>query len=101
MPFERDIDLRTLGTTRRVNGVYECQNVVDGCGGEHAVAEVEDVSRPSPRTAQDPVRVLFDQRDRAEQNGRVEVALNGHLVAEPVPSLVQVDAPVEADHLAS
>ena len=36
-----------------------------------------------------------------EQHGRVEVSLDGAVIAGELPALVERDAPVEADHVAA
>ena len=88
----------------RVPVVHELDQARDGVGrrrGQHAVAEVEDVTRPAAGPAQHVGGVPLDLVGRPEQHGGVEVALHGDAVAELAPGAVEVDAPVEADHVAA
>ena len=53
------------------------------------------------RPAQDVASVPLDLGGRPEQRRRVEVALDGDVVAELAASAVEIDAPVEADDVAA
>jgi hypothetical protein len=61
------------------------------------VPEVEDVARASTRAAQDVVRLPLDAVPRAEKKGGLEIALDGPLLPDGRPCVVEPDAPVDAD----
>lgn len=84
-----------------VDEVDECADVVDGRGGEYAVAEVEDMSGSSAGVVEDAARLLANDGDGSEQDGGVEVSLHGDVVAEAIPGEVEWDAPVESDDVAA
>ena len=67
---------------------------------EHAVAEVEDVARAPVRARQDVERLALDDVPGGRERRRIEVALHG-AVPDEAPSLVEREAPVEADHVAA
>src|SRR5205807_5173054 len=64
--------------------------------GKYAVAEVVDVAGAPAGPSQHVPGPLADQLGRAEQDGRVEVALDAAL-AEPGPAGVEADSPIERD----
>ena len=68
--------------------VDEASQVVRVGLGQDAVAEVEDVARPAARPREDPAGLLGDGVARAEQESRVEVALDG-AVGDQRPALVE------------
>ena len=53
------------------------------------------------RAASTSQRRLLDALPRAEQHGRVEVALDAAIEADRRPAAVERDAPVEPDHVAA
>ena len=69
--------------------------------GQDAVSEVEHVAGASAGPAQHVDGAPQHAFGGAEQRRRVEVALDGAVGADEVPSLVEGYAPVEADHVAS
>src|SRR5262249_42427922 len=76
-------------------------HVVDRGLGQDAVPEVEDVTGTTGGLTEDGGRARPDGRDRGEQRQRVEVALHGHVVADARPGGVEVDPPVDPDHVAA
>ena len=56
---------------------------------------------PSARAFEHIVGAGEDAFERPEQPGRIEVALNGAVVPDPLPRVVQRDAPVGADDVAA
>src|SRR5437879_3155601 len=68
--------------------------------GEHAVPEVEDVSGPPPGARQDVAHPLGERGAGREQGRGVEVPLDRPR-ADPAPRLVERDAPVHADDVAT
>ena len=68
---------------------------------QHAVAEVEDVPGPAAGSGEHVERARLDALPRAEQQRRVEVALDAALLAGDLPAGVERHAPVEPDHVAA
>ena len=58
-------------------------DVLDGRGGQDAMAQIEDVSRPSRRAVEDVVGGRHDALERAQQDRWIEVPLHGAIVARP------------------
>ena len=83
-----------------VDEVDEVCQLVGIRAGQHAVAEVEDVSGPPRVLAEDPAGAFLDPFPGPEEEGRVEIALDGSL-ADEAPALGQRDPPVEADDVAA
>ena len=65
------------------------------------MAEVEDVAGPRAGALEQFLHLGAQFVDRREQRHRVQVALNGRAVADVHPSLVDIDAPVHAHHVAA
>src|SRR5437667_10109190 len=84
-----------------VDGVDQRAHVIDRGLGQDAVAQVEDVPGATRRLVEDGGGARADLRDGCEQRRRVEVPLYRDVVAEARPRGVEVDAPVEADHVAA
>ena len=59
------------------------------------------MARAAGGAVEDVLHALADVRGLREQDGRIEVALHGDVVAHGRPARVQIDAPVEADHVAA
>src|SRR4030088_3408255 len=90
------IPVRTSANARRlplVDGLDQYLEVFEGGLGEHAVAEVEDVSRTSGGTAQDATDAVADELGRAQQHRGVEVALDSALEADALPAAIQRPPP--------
>src|SRR5215469_11519432 len=64
------------------------------------MAEVEDVAGPSAALAKDALHSWADGVHASEQHGRIEIALNGHFVADALPHGIQLDVKIEAYHIA-
>ena len=80
-----------------MDGVDEGDGVIDGGSGEDAVAEVEYVTGSGGGLIENAFGSLADLARAGEEGDRVDVALNGHVVAETGPHVVQFDAPIETD----
>ena len=75
--------------------------MVDGGLREDAVTQVEDMAGTGSGLREDSAGLAFDFRHGCEQDDRVEIALNGDVVAEPLPGPVELDPPVQADDRAA
>src|SRR2546428_829678 len=76
-------------------------HVLDRCRGKDTVAEVEDVAGPAAGAGEDFVGRGEHAVERAEQQRRVEVALNGAVDADAVPRFVERRAPVRPDDVSA
>src|ERR1700726_33267 len=63
--------------------------------GQHAMPEVEDVTRLAARAPKDVARALAYQLGRAEEDGRIEVALDAPVMTDSLPAGLEWHAPVE------
>jgi hypothetical protein len=61
--------------------------MIDRCVGKDAMAEVEDMARPTLCFIKNPLDLLFYQIRRTEENDRIEVPLYGDIVSETGPCL--------------
>ena len=84
-----------------VHVLCERLDVIDGCRRQNPVAEIKNVPRPSLR----PIEHVFGSRqhaiERPKEKGGIEIALNRAVVADAIPRVVQVNAPVCADDVAT
>src|SRR5262245_38826750 len=68
-----------------VDGVDERADVFDRRLGQDPVPEIEDVARPARGLAEDRGRLRADLGDGCEEDERVEVSLDGDVVADACP----------------
>ncbi len=61
------------------------------------MTQIENVPRPTPGLPQDALGLSSDLVDRREQDDGIKIALNGDIVAEASPTLVELDSPIKAD----
>ena len=73
----------------------------DGCVGDYAVAEVEDVAGAVRGGGEDFGDAGFDYFFGGEERDGVEVALDGDGVVEVAPGAIDGRAPVEAEDVAA
>src|SRR5688500_12504528 len=76
-------------------------HVLDRSRGQDAVTQIEDVARPAVDAAQHVVGLLEHPRWRAEQQRGIQVSLYGVVAADSLPGLVDRNAPVHADDVAT
>ena len=81
--------------------VHDCEDGVDGSGGDDAVAEVEDVAGAVGGGGEDFGDAGCEDVRRGEEGDGVEVALDGYGVVELAPGAVERGAPVEAEDIAA
>src|SRR5712691_7910507 len=77
-----------------VNSVDEQLQVFERRRWQDSVAEVEDVTRPPAGATEDLSGALAHKFRRAEQNGRVQVALDPAVIADSLPARIKRHAPV-------
>ena len=65
------------------------------------MAQIEDVPRTGTGAAQQVMNARAQLRQRRKQYRRIEVALDRRTVADLAPCLVNVDAPIDAQHVAA
>ena len=84
-----------------VDGVDEREDVIDRRFGQDAVAEIEDVAGASGGLIENHLGTAANFGRLGEQRDRIEITLNGDIVAEPRPGLGEIDAPIETDDIAA
>ena len=84
-----------------MNVPRERLDVLDRRRRQDAVTEVEDVARPAAGALEHVVGGREHPIERAEQQRRIEVALDRAIGADALPRLVERRAPVGADHVAA
>src|ERR1700694_6120319 len=77
------------------HGLDQRLQVLERTARQHAVTEIEDVTRASGRLSEHLARPLDHELAWAEQQRRVEIALHPQLAADALPARAEVDAPVE------
>src|SRR5476649_1619227 len=63
------------------------------------VPEIEDVSRTTGRAREHVFRLVEHPPRRAQEQGRIQVALHGAIETDLFPRLVNRNAPVDANHV--
>ncbi len=63
------------------------------------MAEIEDVPVAATGTAEDILDAALDLMERGIQRDGVKIALHGTVVSNQGPGFVQVNPPVDADHV--
>src|SRR5437588_1741063 len=94
------MESESLPPAEFVHGLDESDDVVDRSLRQYAVAEVEDVAGAVRGLVENDSGASAYDVGRGEERDGVEVAHDDH-VAETRPSLVEADAPVEADNVAA
>src|SRR6266566_453490 len=89
------------GTRRNpfTDGLDERLQVLERGIGKHAVTQVEHMTRAAACAPEDVARSFDHQLTWAEEERRVEVALDAVGAAQLVPALVERDAPVERNDI--
>src|SRR5258708_5605134 len=85
-------DTRDLPLVDRLD---EELQVLERGRGQHAMSQIEDVAGSAARAAKDVARALAYQLGRAEQHGRVQVALDAPVITDPFPAGLERNAPVK------
>src|ERR1700674_357589 len=78
-----------------VDGFDEELKILERRRWQHAMPEIEDVTRPSAGAAEHVTRAVADQLGRTEEHCRIEVALDTSIVTDSFPAVVQRNSPVE------
>ena len=73
----------------------------DGSGRQDAMAQIENMPIAAAGTAQDVFNAAFDLMERRIQRHRVEIPLPGSIMPDHGPGFVEMDSPVDADHIAA
>ena len=85
----------------RVDVLGKHLHVLDRCGRQDAVTEIENVANAAGDASQYVVGLREHALHRAEQEGRIEIALDRAVVSDPLPRDVERDPPVHADDVAA
>src|SRR5919202_1530459 len=70
------------------------------CVWHDSMPKVENMTRPSCSTVENSARLGLDPLPGTQQSGRIEISLDAAVVAHLRPAAVELDAPVEPDHVA-
>jgi hypothetical protein len=81
-------------------GVNQRDNVIDGSFGQDAVPQVEDVAGTAACARENVRGAGANEVRAAEELDGVKIAHHGH-IAEALPSVTEVNSPVEADAIAA
>src|SRR5205809_7356234 len=85
--------------------VDQGKHVIDRSLGQNPVTEVEDMSGAAACLLQNSVHALADIRQPGKEHGRVQIALHADAparpLAEPRPSLAQLDVRIEPNDVAA
>ena len=76
-------------------------HVLNGCARKNAMSEVEDVAGPAAGTLQDLVGACQEPLDGREEQGGIKIALDGAIVPDSIPGIVQSNSPVCPDDVAA
>src|ERR1035438_383634 len=76
-------------------------HAVHRCLRQNAMAQIEDMARARPGALQNLMNSHFQLGQRREQNRWIQIALHSGAIADVHPSLVDVDAPIHAHHVAT
>src|ERR1700680_737684 len=68
---------------------------------QNAMAEIENVSRPSAGTPQNLLRARLQFAPAGEEQNRIQIALHGTPKFQAAPAFIKRNAPVEPNHLRS
>src|SRR5260370_3771319 len=68
---------------------------------QNAMAEIENVSRPSAGTPQNFLRARLQFLPAGEEQNRIQIALHGAAKFQAAPAFVKRNAPVEPNHFRS
>ena len=90
-----------LSAAQLMHRIDQCDGVLDRGLLDDAVAQVEDVAGAAAGLIEDLLGAAADFFGSAEQHERVEVALNGPVVADRLPGVIEPHASVDADHRAA
>ncbi len=84
-----------------MHGVDQGDSVVGGSLRQNAVTEIKDMARSSVRLGQNALHAAANFRPIGKQHGGIEIALYAPVVADRPPSDIEIDSPVDADHLSA
>ena len=84
-----------------MNKIDQGDHVVDGRRRQNSVAKVENVAWPARRKIQELLHLFTHLRDRSEKDLRIEIPLNGPIVTDHSPGLVERPAMVDAANVAA
>ena len=81
-----------------MDGVHKRGGSLGRRCGQDPMAQIEDVAH-LPRSFEYVGHAFFQLRARQKQRQRIEVSLNCYVVSQNPSRLVDVDSPVEPDHV--
>jgi len=88
-----------MGKPETMNVLRKRLHVLDRCGRQNPVTQIEDVSRSSVGHLEDGVGPRKHPIDWRQQQRGIQVALNRAIEADARPCFVKWNAPVGANHI--
>ena len=70
-----------------MNCFYQSDHILNRGIRKDTVTEVENMSGSTLCAVKNPFDLFLDEIDGAEENNRIEVSLNGHIISQPCPRL--------------
>src|SRR5262245_61999442 len=92
-------DSSDMGEAITMDVLSERLDVLDRRRGENAMSQIEDVPWLPVRSLQHIVGCGQHAIERCQQDRGIQIALNGAIVPDALPRLIQWDAPVGADDI--
>src|SRR5437762_2787284 len=99
MPPPMTTTSRTLASRGAMDILGEHLDMLDGCGRKDPVPEVEDVSCFAADAREDVVGLAEHPFGGSEQHGRIQISLHRTVAANPLPCVVERNAPVDTDDI--
>ena len=78
--------------------INQGNGIFDGGLREYAMSEVEYMARPAGHLIEHEFCLFANLLRIGQQHRRVEVALNGPVIADRLPGVIESDPPVNSDH---
>lgn len=81
-----------------MNSIDQCNGVIDGGLRKDAMPEIENVARSAGGLVQYKFSLLANFIGIRQQHGWVKIALDGSVVADGLPGVIQTRPPINPNH---
>ncbi len=99
--MQKAYEIFGLAQTLLVNEIDKSPSVVDRCLLVDAMTQVEDVARFTGRLMENMANAVGNGVAISQQDSRIEITLDGSVRSDRLPCLIQVDSPIDADHVST
>src|SRR4030042_16014 len=65
------------------------------------VSKIENMAGSPPYAIKNPPDFFLNEIDRAKENNRIEISLNGHIVTQTSPCFFKIHPPIDSNRLSS